>query len=508
MPDNITGALNEPISQPGVTNQGGVVDSDNDLNDDPVTGTTGHVDVASFPGTVPAIGDQKKKAEERAASSPKGGDATAQAYRAEVPFSGSTLSLGSGASAGGAGAAITTAENVFVGATGVLGMQSLAAFTGQTKAGMGLYSVGGTSAHSQSQFQIYAGGGTAPGDCGSGGPAGTVDKGKPAEMAEKITNGVCNSLGVVKASNDLYNAATSWKGGVSDYLTAAKGLTDLGNKGSAIVMSVAGTDKDTAKGVAKWSDTTSGTLNILGGLAKVKDDPAGALSSVLGAVSSVSGAQGGSGLFNPERPVPGSDGATSKVPKPPGAPAGAAAAGAAAPLDIEERAAAKIHMSCNIKVGGNAPEGIDWKTAGAFLANAVAAVDFATTNWGAFAAAMFKVRAVVLVDVKCRKFDMKALATGTFISAHTTIKASTMSTLDGATEVTKTLTVLKHSTLRDELLVKKNALINENLTVKQKTKVDKDAKFHKNCTFKGNVTANGRYVVKGNLRSVNQGKLG
>ena len=57
MPDNITGALNEPISQPGVTNQGGVVDSDNDLNDDPVTGTTGHVDVASFPGTVPVIGD-------------------------------------------------------------------------------------------------------------------------------------------------------------------------------------------------------------------------------------------------------------------------------------------------------------------------------------------------------------------------------------------------------------------------------------------------------------------
>ena len=39
-------------------------------------------------------------------------------------------------------------------------------------------------------------------------------------------------------------------------------------------------------------------------------------------------------------------------------------------------------------------------------------------------------------------------------------------------------------------------------------KVDKDAKFHKNCSFKGNVTANGRYVAKGDLRSVNQGKLG
>lgn len=77
---------------------------------------------------------------------------------------------------------------------------------------------------------------------------------------------------------------------------------------------------------------------------------------------------------------------------------------------------------------------------------------------------MFKVRAVVLVDGSL-KFDMKALATGTFISAHTTIKASTMSTLDGATEVAQDPHGVEAQHLRDELLVKKNALINENLTV-------------------------------------------
>ena len=172
MGNNITGELNntDPVCLPGVDNQGATVESDNDLTDS-MLHDTGYVDVAKFPATPPGLAGQKKAAEARAKKSPGGDDATAQTYRAEVPFSGSALQLGSGSSAGGAGAALTTGGNIFIGATGKITLQSLAAFTGQTTSAMGLYAKAGVTAHSQDRFEIYAGGGVAPGACGSGGPA-------------------------------------------------------------------------------------------------------------------------------------------------------------------------------------------------------------------------------------------------------------------------------------------------------------------------------------------------
>ncbi len=109
MGDNITGELNNtaPVCNPGVDNLGATVESDSDL-DAKASGAHGHVDVAKFPEKAPGKEEQKKAAAERAASSPKGGDATAQTYHAQVPFSGSSLQLGSASSSGGAGASLTT----------------------------------------------------------------------------------------------------------------------------------------------------------------------------------------------------------------------------------------------------------------------------------------------------------------------------------------------------------------------------------------------------------------
>jgi hypothetical protein len=485
----------------GVTNNGGIQEADNDLTDNggPGPSPTGSVDVAQFPATAPGLGDQLAAAQERAECAPSGDDPTPQVYCAEVPFSGTALTLGAAASAGGAGASLTTGGNVFVGATGTLALQSMGVFTGQTKATMGLYAAAGVTAHAQDKFEIYAGGGLAPGACGSGGPAGTKKTGKPGEAAEKWTGVACNVLGVVKGLNDLRNAHAGWKGAASDYATAAKGVTDVLNKGAAVGMAVAGTDKDTAKTVGKWGDTTSGVLGAIGGLTKMKEDPVGALSSVLSGLSSVSGAQGGTGFLNAEKPVKGAAGA---------APPGAAGAG---PLSIEKRAAAKIHQSCNVKVTGNAPEGIDWKVGGAYIVNAVTAVDFATTNWGAFAAYQFKVRAVGLIDVKCRRFEMKALASGTVKTLVTTVTASSKSVLDGDTKVTQTFTVLKHTTLHDALHADdtgKATVVKGNLTVKKDATHQDDAKLHKLCKLKGDVTVNGRWTSKSSIKAASEGKFG
>ncbi len=519
--NNITGELNntDPVCLPGVDNQGATVESDSDLSDGMMC-ATGYVDVAKFPATAPGIDEQKKAANARAAKSPKGDDATAQTYRAEVPFSGTALQLGSGSSAGGAGAALTTGGNVFVGATGKITMQSLAAFTGQTTATMGLYAGAGVTAHSQDKFEIYAGGGVAPGKCGSGGPAGSAGTTKPAEAAEKWTNVGCNALGVVKGLNDMRNANTWWKGTASDKVTMLKGATDALGKGTQAVMGGIGTDKDTLKTTSKVADTTSGVLNVIGGLTKLKEDPVGAASSIVSGIGGVSGAFGGSQLMNSDGPVAGSDGATDSVPgnkekkakaKAAGGGGGGGAGGGGGPLDIEKRAATKIHQCCPLKISGNAPEGIDWKVGGAYLVNAVALVDFQTTNWGAFAAAIFKVRAVALVDVKCRRFEMKAVGTGTVKTVSTTITASTLSLLDGVTDVTETLTVLKHTTLHDELHCDnggKASLVKGNLTVKKDTTHQDDAKIYKTFTVKDSITINGRYVSKSQLKAASEGKFG
>ncbi len=522
MPEDITGELNNtaPVCQPGVDNQGGTVEADSDLEAN-ASGAHGHVDVAKFPEKAPGKAEQKKAAEKRAASSPSGGDKTPQTYHAVVPFSTSSLQLGSSASAGGCGASITTQGNVFVGATGKLGMQSLAAFTGQTNDTQGLYSTAGTIAHSQSKFEIFAGGGDAPGACGVGSPAVPKDFGKPAANAEKMTNAWCNALGVVKAGNDIRNAAA----GASDTgleklamgVAIAKGSVDAVNKGSAVAMGLGGTKKETAKTTSERLDTASGLLNIASGVAtaltKPGDDPAGMYSSIIGGLATISGAQTGTSVINKKEdgPVEGSDGAASKVP--PGAgPAGAGGHGAAAhggggPLDIEKRSAAQIHQCCNIKITGNAPEGIDWKVGGAYLVNAIASVEFSTTNWGAFAAFQFKIRAGAKIEVKCRKFEMKALARGLVKTQKTTVKASKLSTLDGDTFVTKTLTVEEHSTLHDELNVikDKDTVMDGNLKVEKEGEKKGDLEMHKAVTFRKNLNVNGKFVAKNKLMSTDEG---
>jgi hypothetical protein len=534
-----TNGTEPPSRAVDTRNQGGIIESDNDITDaaDPCS-ATGHIETALFPATRPDLAAQQAASVARAEKSPAGDDATAQNYTATVPFSDTTLKLGSSSSAGGNGASLTTGGNAFVGAAGALGMQSVGAFTGQTKAAMGLYSGGGTFAHSQSRFEIYAGGGTAPGDCGSGGPAGDGGTTKPAEGAEMVTNAICNTLGVVKGVNDVVNAVKGMKAPtdlvsgikvVSDVASIAKGTTDAAGKGYAVVAGVTAStkdEKDAAKANTKAIDTTSGVINSTSGAISLvssvaslaKGNPGDAFSSLLSGVSSlasgvgsVSGAQGGTGILNTDGPVPKSTGAAGSVPKKAGAPEGAGGGGGGgggAALDIEERAADNINMVANLKISGNAPEGIDWKVGGMFIVNAISNVDFATTNWGAFAAYAFKVRAGAVIDVKCRKFEMKAWSKGTVKTPHTTVTAATMSTLDGKTRVTGTLTVVQLTHLKNDLHVKGNADFNMNVIIKQTGEYRKNAKGQDNVVFGQNLKVNGKHRGKGKLKVLNQAKLG
>lgn len=461
-------------------------ESDSDLSDNQPgqCSPTGDVNVAVFPATPPGPDEAKKRAADRAKTAPSGGDSTKQAFAVGVPYSGTTLAIGSSASAGGSGASLTTGGNALIDATGTLTAQSAASFTAQTNAAMQLLSVAGTKAHAQAKFEIFAGGGSAPGACGAGGAAGAGPSNPPATSAEAWTNVAANAVGVLKATNELVSLERSDGDlGVPEMFTVFKTLADWSNKGMMSNVAMVAPKGSGPTEAPKYLDAASGGLGAAGGIAKAiaSGDIAGGVSSVISGASSIAGAFG----------------LTSA------ALGGGGGAGAA---DIEARASGSIKQTADMKVYGNAPEGIDWKTATKFSVNAVSNVDFATTNWGAFAAAKFELKCGGLTEITCRRFEFKGFASGKVTAGASMTITCPANKLDGALTITKTLTVVKATHLHAKLSVTEHTHLQKNLTVESKAeykdrlKVDKTGTFKKGVTIKGRLTGHGKVRVQRNAK--------
>ncbi len=162
--------------------------------------------------------EQGQRASQRASDAEAACGGTPQAYNVTVPFSGTTMCFGS--AAGGAGASLTTLGQVLIDAVGTMGLQSKGNFSAQTNAAMALLSQASTQQHSQGKVEIFAGGGMAPGACGSGGPASPGPNTPPAKTAEKVTEVACAATSAMKAFNDFQTNRQASRDGGAKYAGA------------------------------------------------------------------------------------------------------------------------------------------------------------------------------------------------------------------------------------------------------------------------------------------------
>lgn len=394
---------------------------------------------------------------------------TEQAYRISVPFSSTHLILGK--STGGPGASLTTLGNVLVDSKGTMGLQSAGAFSAQTKAGMQLLSQAGTQAHSQAKIEIFAGGGLAPGPCGSGGPAASSDTGTPGATAERIVQGA--------------TAVVSGAVAVFDGISAANEGNRLGVIKAGLDIAKSGVD---AFGAASGGDFSSST-NVLG-----------AASAGVSIGSSIADA-----INN--RDIPSAiDAITSTL---------SSATDAVEPFvpgstDIEERAADNIKLVAGRKISGTAALGVEFKTANKFSVSAAAAAEFTTIAFSVAAALKAEIKAIAKIAGKTfGKIEFDDSIGEWKNKAKLDLKAPTV-TVDGKMVVTKNsylqarLTVRQKTQLRDELevfnkthlknelKVDKETQLMDKLTVKKHTKMEASASIMGNAFCKKNLTVNGK----------------
>ena len=131
---------------------------------------------------------------------------TAQLLSVQVPFTETGLQMGS--SVGGPGVSLATAGDVLIDSVGVMDIQSMGAFVGQTSAAMSMLSASVQKIHSQGKVEIFAGGGKAPSACGPSGPATPPDAGPPGATGENITGMACAALSGISAGFGLDDAFT------------------------------------------------------------------------------------------------------------------------------------------------------------------------------------------------------------------------------------------------------------------------------------------------------------
>jgi hypothetical protein len=467
------------------------VQQDNNTTDAPGS-ASGTITAGAPVQSAGSVADQQQRAAQRASDAGAACGGTAQAYNVTVPYSGTTLCFGS--AAGGAGASLTTLGQVLLDAVGTMGLQAKGNFSAQTNAAMALLSAASTQQHSQGKVEIFAGGGMAPGSCGSGAPASPGPNTPPAKTAEKVTEVACAATSAMKAYNDLQTNLQSSRDAAGKFSSATTTAERdaLSQEGFAADLGIMKAGMDALKaGTGAGAQFASGTgkdaLKVGGSVLEAGAGMAGAMSAMMkgdigSAVSGLSGmVSGGSGV--------------------------AAAAGGGGGADIEERASANIKMVAATKISGTAPVGIDFKTANKFSVNAALVVDFTTITWGAFAAAKFEVKSMGAVKTASSTLEMKAKATGKIdCKASFTAKAPLI-TVDGVTTVTKTLTVKGDSTLNANLQVDKNATLKGELLVQKTSTLKSTLTVHKASTLKANVTAEKNLAVKsdatinGKLRS-------
>ena len=456
------------------------VQSDNNTTDAPNAGT-GNITEANRPvqdrGT-PA--EQAERAKKRSGEAEEACGGTSQAYNVTVPFSGTTMCFGP--AAGGPGASLTTLGQVLIDAVGTMGLQSKGNFSAQTNAAMALLSAASTQAHSQGGVEIFAGGGMAPGACGSGATATPGPNAPPAKTAEKVTEVACAAASLAKTYNDFKTNLESAKSADSAYAAARdtagrdaaageafaaelgimKSGLDVLKTGAGVGAAFASGDtKAAAKGVGAGFETAAGMVGMMAGAMK------GDIGSVVSGLSGMIG--GGAGL------------------------AGAAGGGG---VDIEERASGSIKMVSASKITGTAPIGIDFKTANKFSVTAALVVDFTTISWGTFAAAKFEVKSMGAVKTSSSTLEMKAKATGKITCGVSLTAKAPVVTIDGDTTVTKTLTVKKDTHLKAKLLVDNNTKMKGELLVEKKTTLKNVLTVHSRTTLKANMTAEKSIVVK------------
>lgn len=468
------------------------------------------VNVAKFPATPPGPGEAKKRAEKRAKSAPSGDDATKQAFRVGVPFSGTTLSIGSSASAGGSGVSLTTGGSVLVDATGSLTAQSAGSFTAQTNAMMKLLSEAGTKAHAQAKFEIFAGGGRAPGVCGKGGPAGAGPSKPPAVAAEKWTNvatGIVGGLENLHKAGEVLGQAETTASMIQAFFVGAKAGADLVGLGKNLSEAMEASENSSESSKGKEPQAGAGEE----GEEKESEDESGerleqasesleATGELAGGIASGDGLELGASAVSAAASIAGAFGLTSKA---------LGGGGGAAPADIEARASGSIKQVANKKISGNAPDGIEWKTATKYTVNAVSAVDFGTTNWGAFAAAKFEVKCGGASELKCRRFEFVGKAMGKVTAdGMMTIQAPDSELVAAVTYMTKTLTVKGKTTLHKKLTVKSDSVFYQKLTVENDAEYKDALKVEKIADFKNDVKVNGKFMGHGDLRVKAEVKLG
>lgn len=371
---------------------------------------------------------------------------TPQTFAITVPHSSSQLALGRCACPDGA--SLTTVGSVLVDAAGTLTVQSDGTFLAQTNAAMSWLSTAKTEAHTSAGFQIYAGGGTAPGACGAGMPAASPGASKPAETTEKAVN-----VGIAAASLGRNASDAS---GASALGKAAQGLDALKSVGE--ISKELGGPGETA---APVMEGLSGVAGVVEGLAT--GDLAGALG---GAATVAAGALG--------------------------------VAGGAAGSDLEERAVNEIKMVAGTMITGSAGLGFEYKTLNKFAVTAGALTSFTTTVWGAFCLLKFEVKAIGAVKAKTARVEVKAKKAATLDAKAKLTFNSPLIDYESKLEVTKTLNITQKTTVNSlEVKNAKKSTIDGNLTVEKNMKVHQDLTVEKNLDAKKNAKVSKKTKGKG-----------
>ena len=382
---------------------------------------------------------------------------TPQTFAITVPHSSSQLALGRCACPDGA--SLTTVGSVLVDAAGTLTAQCDGGFLAQTNAAMSWLSQSSTQVHTAKKMEIFAGGGTAPGACGSGAPADSPGATKPAETTEKVVNVTLSaaSLGrnVVDARGVLHDEGASTAAKAAG--VAVQALDAAKNAGEAS-KELGGPAGD----AAPYAEGASGLVGVVAGIRS--RDFAGALGS---AATVASGA------------------------------AGAAGAGA----DLEERAVNEIKMVAGTMITGSAGVGYDYKTLNKFGVTAGALTSFTTTTWGAFCLLKFEVKAGVAVKAKTARVSVHAKVSATMDAKAALTVISPKIDYVSKLKVTETLTVKqkttvnslevkngKTSNLDGTLTVNGNMVIETNLSLKKKMKAKAKVEFAKKIKASGAVT--------------------
>ena len=379
---------------------------------------------------------------------------TPQMYLAATPHSSSQLALGRCACPDGA--SLTTVGSVLFDAVGTLLVQSKGTFTAQTSAAMSWLSAAKTQCHSQAKVEVYAGGGIAPGPCGAGMPAETPPPTTPAHESEKMVNAALLAASLGRGLTELHEAEHA-----AETVAAATTMA-----------------KETAETASEWvpEGPKAGLEYVAGGLETASGIAQIASGDVVGGVATI--ASGAAGL------------------------AGAAGAGS----NIEERAATEIKMVAGKKISSVAGVGFDFKTITKFGVTAPIA-DFTTIKWTAFCLLKFEVKSIVMVKVATTLFKVHAHSEAKMDGKGLLTFKSPYIRYNAKMEMTKTLLVMKKTTLRNTLEVTKDTSLQAKLDIKKNLVVKQTVEVKANAQINGKLTTKQRHRINGELTQMAKATL-